>query len=350
MESARDPREYAGDGGTVSNRSAAAAQRREILSVATPPLQGVSARLVTRDAFPVDAALFGSMRIEGGAVSPGAAAALAQLADLGVVGFAPAASPPVAAAPSARAWRAPTAPLRNVGEASFGPPPPVAETVMGPDDRRLVTTTTAFPWSAIASLLVVARDGSSWLGTGWFIGRRTVITAGHVVYIRSNVPGRSGFAKSITVIPGRAGELCPLGVAKSAVFHTHENWVNHGDPDFDYGAIILPADADGAIGSFGFGSYTDAELRSTPVTISGYPAENTKPTGTQWWDVKPIEALDNHRVYYETDTSGGQSGAPVFRLVDGQPYAVAVHAYGSPNFGVRIDEPMYQNLQRWQSP
>ena len=36
--------------------------------------------------------------------------------------------------------------LRDIAEASFGPPPVHAETVHGPDNRVKITTTAAYPW------------------------------------------------------------------------------------------------------------------------------------------------------------------------------------------------------------
>ena len=88
--------------------------------------------------------------------------------------------------------------FRDIGEASFGTPPPIAETVHGPDDRVQITNITTYPWRAIASLLITAADNSTWIGTGWFIGPHTLVTAGHVVYIKnSGVPGRDGWVKRI---------------------------------------------------------------------------------------------------------------------------------------------------------
>ena len=53
-----------------------------------------------------------------------------------------------------------------------------------------ITNTCVYPWRAHASLLITAADNRSWIGTGWFIGPHTLMTAGHVVYIKnSNVPG-----------------------------------------------------------------------------------------------------------------------------------------------------------------
>ena len=68
--------------------------------------------------------------------------------------------------------------LRDIGEASFGPLPAL-ETVHGPDDRVEIANTAAYPWRVHASLAIVAADGSQWIGTGWFIGPHTLVTAGH---------------------------------------------------------------------------------------------------------------------------------------------------------------------------
>ncbi|MGP4043968.1 hypothetical protein [Streptomyces sp. 2A115] len=49
---------------------------------------------------------------------------------------------------AAEGWTAPTAEPRDIGEASFGPAQPLAETVHGPDDRVRITDTSAYPWRA----------------------------------------------------------------------------------------------------------------------------------------------------------------------------------------------------------
>ncbi len=68
--------------------------------------------------------------------------------------------------------------LQDAAVASFGEPPPLTETVHGPDDRVQIAQTAAYPWRVHASLLIVAADNSTWIGTAWFIGARTLVTAG----------------------------------------------------------------------------------------------------------------------------------------------------------------------------
>ena len=111
--------------------------------------------------------------------------------------------------------------LQDIGVASFGPPQEglSIESIIGTDDRVQITNTAVYPWRVHCSLRITARDGSQWIGTGWFIGPHTLITAGHCVFIKnSGVPGRDGWVRSITVIPGRNGAAQPFGSVVSSNF------------------------------------------------------------------------------------------------------------------------------------
>ncbi len=240
--------------------------------------------------------------------------------------------------------------LRDVAEASYGPAPDVQETVHGPDDRVQITNTAAYPWRVHASLLITAADNSMWIGTGWFIGPHTLVTAGHVVYIKnSGVPGRDGWVQSIQVMPGRNGSTLPYGSTTSTSFRSVTGWTGNGDPTYDYGAIILPTDLGHQTGWFGFGVYPDDVLTASSGNISGYPGD--KPAGTQWYDFHRVAAVDARKVYYDIDTFGGQSGSAVYRILNGGRYGVAIHAYGGSvtNSGTRIVQPVFDNLVAWKA-
>jgi glutamyl endopeptidase len=208
--------------------------------------------------------------------------------------------------------------LRDIAEASFGPPPAHAETVHGPDNRVRITTTSVYPWRAHASLLITAADNSQWIGTGWFIGPHTLMTAGHVVHIKgSGVAGRDGWVKRIQVMPGRNGSALPYGSVTSTNFRSVTGWTGSasGNENFDYGAIILPNQLGNTTGWFGFGVYADADLLGTVGNISGYPGD--KPAGTQWYDARKIASVNSRKVFYDIDTAGGQSGSAVYRIING---------------------------------
>lgn len=239
--------------------------------------------------------------------------------------------------------------LRPIGEASYGVSTG-PETVHGPDNRIQITNTSTYPWRVHASLLITARDGSRWIGTGWFIGPHTLATAGHVVYIKnSGVPGRDGWVQSIQVMPGRNGNTLPYGSVTTSNLRTVTGWTSSGDQNYDYGAIILPADLGAQTGWLGFGTYPDGVLISSTVNISGYPGD--KPVGTQWYHWNKVASVDPRKVYYDIDTIGGQSGSAVYRIIDGARYGIAVHAYGGQvtNSGTRITKPVFDNFVAWKA-
>lgn len=242
-----------------------------------------------------------------------------------------------------------TSGLRDIGEASFGPPSRL-ETVHGPDNRVQITATSTYPWRVHASLLITAADNSMWIGTGWFIGPHTLMTAGHVVHIKnSGVPGRDGWVKKIQVMPGRNGSTLPFGTVTSTNFRSVTGWTNSGDENYDYGAIILPVNTGNTTGWFGFGVYSDADLLASTVNISGYPGD--KPGGTQWYDSHKVASVNTRKVYYDIDTAGGQSGSAVYRIINGNRYGVAIHAYGgaTTNSGTRIIKAVFDNMVAWKA-
>lgn len=223
----------------------------------------------------------------------------------------------------------------------------VAEVVIGTDDRIRITNTTTYPWRTICSLRIKAKDGSSWIGTGWLVGYRTIITAGHCVYIH----GRGGWASSIEVIPGRNGSNRPYESCTSSTLRSVKGWTKSKKRSHDYGAIILPRGCDYGrrLGYFGYGNYSASTLRNLTVNVSGYPGD--KPSGTQWWHARKVKRVTSRTIVYNIDTAGGQSGSPVWRLKNGSRYAVGIHTNGSSsgNSATRIVKGVYDNIKAWKA-
>jgi len=252
--------------------------------------------------------------------------------------------------PLSELFTPPTIQFPDIGEASFGPPPPMAESVHGPDDRIQITSTSVYPWRVHCSLLITAADGSRWIGTGWFIGPRTVMTAGHVVYIKnSGVPGRDGWATRVDVMPGRNGAQLPFGSVTSSNLRSVTGWTAWGDQNYDYGAILLPTDLGSRTGWFGFGVYSDADLLGSTLNVAGYPGD--KPAGTLWYHWNRAASVNSRKVYYDIDTMGGQSGSSVYRIMSGGRYGAAIHAYGgaTTNSGTRVSSPVANNMLAWKA-
>lgn len=225
-------------------------------------------------------------------------------------------------------------------------PEAALEIVLGQDDRVEVTNTEAYPWRCICSLNINAADGRSFIGTGWLISPRVVLTAGHCVFMHD----AGGWASSIEVIPGRRGAHRPYGSATTSALRSVQGWTQNQDSDFDYGAILLPeANRYGdQLGWFGYSTRTDEELESGVVNLSGYPGD--KPSGTQWFHSLAVDSHTERKFKYQIDTFGGQSGAPVWQLrSDGGRYGVGIHTSGhiSGNSATRITRGVFDNIVGW---
>ena len=221
------------------------------------------------------------------------------------------------------------------------------ENIIGTDDRTRISPTTSYPWRAICALRIRTKTGKNYVGTGWLISPRTVITAGHCVYMHDE----GGWAQSIEVIPAMNGALRPYGSGVSATFRSVTGWTNDRNRDFDYGAIILPSAyrPGSTVGTFGFATRNDSTIMSLTLNLSGYPAD--KGADTQWFMSRKPKAVSARVITYDIDTMGGQSGSPVWFLQDGNRYAIGIHTNGSNsgNSATRIVQDVYNNLVNWKA-
>lgn len=229
--------------------------------------------------------------------------------------------------------------------------------IIGNDDRVRVEATTSFPWRAIANLAIDFEKGS-FSCTGFFIGPRTVVTAGHCLYSKTF----GGKAKTVRIMPGRNG-LTPLPfgsetVSESSIFVSN-NYMLSEDSNFDYGAIILPDSTLGdKVGTFfTYGYYSDSFLSTLNiVNVAGYPGD--KPIAAELWlDGGPLMHAGTNLISYRVDTAGGESGSPVW-FFDGAWKVVGIHTlgysssncYSGFNCGVRITDAVASDLQNWLAP
>jgi glutamyl endopeptidase len=198
------------------------------------------------------------------------------------------------------------------------------ESVIGLDERTRIVATEEAPWRMICVLAIEGPWGN-FVGTGWLVGPRTVITAGHCVYEPSQM---GGWAERIVLTPGADGAEEPFGSITSTRFESTNKWLNDQDQDFDMGVIHLDQPIGDQLGWFAVASLPDNELEGYQVNVSGYPGD--KGGREQWWARNRIHGLTPRRVYYDVDTMGGQSGGPVFIIEEegAPPKVVGIHAYG----------------------
>jgi glutamyl endopeptidase len=265
------------------------------------------------------------------------------------------AMPELEGAPAVDAWYAEFADPMTLAMALQQPTltEDVAEVIIGSDDRVRIRNTRATPWRWVCSLRVTAANGTRWIGTGWLVGPRTVITAGHVVYMHN----QGGWARRIEVIPGRDGATRPFGSCNATSFRSVKGWTTKKKRSHDYGAIILPSNCryGDRLGYFGYANLSYFSLLGLKVNNSGYPGDGGKAgsqreTGSQWFMARRIKFVTGRRLIYNMDTVGGNSGGPVWRLKNGKRHVVGIHTNGSPlgNSATRIVKAVFNNIKKWK--
>jgi glutamyl endopeptidase len=203
--------------------------------------------------------------------------------------------------------------------------------IVGRDDRTRVSNTTAVPFRGICNLVVTWKNGRVSTGTGFFAGRRVLLTNGHMVYNAAN----GGWYKSIQVIPGRNGSQTPYGWQYASQAFTTNGFISNSQRgynsaciDFDIAWVALPdATLFNRVGyAFGYETNSDATLRSLGLNLAGYHGDKN---GEQWHTFgggNQIVSAMSFRHFL--DMVPGASGSPMWRYdaARGQRFAVGVNA------------------------
>lgn len=201
-----------------------------------------------------------------------------------------------------------------------------------------VDMTRAMPHSAICQLQITLADGSLAGGTGFYAGPGLIATCAHCLVD----------ATSVRVFAGRTdGDFLTMFDVDPADWTIHPHFAATDDP-YDIGVIRVQW----AGGMAPNGNYFELQdLQGgvgSKVIVSGYAGDNVN-INRQHMDGTTIHELspDGHHVFYNLQTSGGESGAPVLALLtdtDTDGWADAVRVVGihvdahSPtrNMGVRL--------------
>jgi V8-like Glu-specific endopeptidase len=223
------------------------------------------------------------------------------------------------------------------------------ESLIGRDDRIRILDTFNAPWRMICSLSIQANG--NYVGTGWFAGPKTIITAAHCLYLKQ----MGGWARQIRIFPGRDGNDLPYE-AVSEKLEVPQEWRERRgrNPDYDYGVIHLDTKLGEKTGWFSVAVANDEQLSDAFVNLSGYPGDVAGGFGIyQLFHADQVSDVAENRFFYAIDTFGGQSGSPVWQEGDnGQRQVVGIHTYGvggsfALNSATRITPLLFNDIKQW---
>ena len=244
----------------------------------------------------------------------------------------------------------------------------IEQQVIGDDGRELITDTTDFPWNMIGFISSEwsrsGQSGTTGGGTGaLFLSPYHVLTAAHVVWDKTELEASgNGYASTVNINFGQTGQERFYGTAKITSMMTFNsyiedsNWTldseeeewNANSSDYDLALITLDRNIGDHIGHFGYDTNSYEGLN---VNTAGYPSD----LADSWtWEhgyhvpfedtadvdlyqvFGPVTDVVDQTLHYELDTSGGQSGSPVWHYDSdsGNRYVVGVHVSGTSSYNV----------------
>ncbi len=209
------------------------------------------------------------------------------------------------------------------------------KTIFGKDDRIKIAKPSKFPYSAIAYMIVEAKCGCTWTGTGFMVGNgNTMLTAAHCLVCTKHAQ----FAKYITLYFGHKSASNYLyKYTGSGTMYVGTKFANGGYTIVkDYGVYKLKTNVGSKTGWFGAKwSLTNAKLKNKVAIISGYRRGVLKRGRGN------VNVLDSTHIKYTIDTQPGTSGCPVYTTTN-YAYGINIAENNQYNIAHRLTNAVYK--------
>ena len=204
------------------------------------------------------------------------------------------------------------------------------------DRRQMVENPHEYPWYLNGYLLSRFKNNLGFRGTGFLIGDKYALTAKHCVVHDNEVSSDVEFLLGAT--------------ANSVLKKTHaKRVIVHDTLDLAILELNLPVGLELGWAGLREASEEDVFEENFLVTVAGYPGQKRFPS--YYWrqerDMFKMEGtvnrIERDEISYLIDTSRGQSGAGLWRIVNGERvegYGIHTTGTGDPisgNSGVRIN-------------
>jgi len=235
--------------------------------------------------------------------------------------------------------------------------PPMPERVVGTDDRTRVTTTESYPWNTVGYLCNDYPFGRAYRGTGAIVTPYMVLTAGHMVYDWST---EGGYASEVCFAPGQrqlspGGAVeWPYGMFTASSWETNANYIDALKTnravqfDYDYAAVFFNR----SFARVGLNTYMPVVFNLAPesINLAGYPPSVQGETNSQgmWHSFGDVTGVTDRMIYYNADTTPGNSGGPVWEFISGLRRIVAVHVASDPA-GCRLVSQNQGVIEAWMA-
>lgn len=217
--------------------------------------------------------------------------------------------------------------------------------VIGTDNRTRVSNANVYPYTAVARLDITCQDGGVTYGSGALIGSRILATAGHVL-----IDGNGNLPKSLKVEFGKNGSSTYYTTSNVKSYIYKADYGTKVAMEDDYTFVIFNEDVGAVTGYFGID--TSISFGNTVYT-AGYPQDMNIYGNDMYVSSGLVVNVTDDLLYYTADTSGGNSGSPVYVIKSGKPYVVGIHTRGKTavdsggeaNSGRRINSNLYSWLK-----
>lgn len=155
-------------------------------------------------------------------------------------------------------------------------------------------------------------------GTGFIVGDHVIATAAHVVY-------DGGFKTGLTIRTYNANGTISSTYLTPVEIHVPKEFVDNSTKSYDYALITVAEDLSNYPQFSLSSSYNvnaSGDFSDVPIYVTGCPQQNGAPNNgnsdltlyTDQGSVYGSNAYNRTLLNYTVDTTGGQSGAPVYTI------------------------------------